>query len=256
MDKTHIWKAFYVIKMDWDNKYFWVQISLATLHAALAAGSYYLAVAYKDTSFVPVTLPAITRTAIGEDVQFFDMPIYILIGVFSLITVIAHLIYSFRQNLSVTFRWIEYSLSASIMMVIINLLCGVQDFYTLILVFGAMHITMPFGYLADYFEMKPSSTDHERVLSVVFFFLGFTPFVFSWLPVICQFSRFRDMPLFVTLIFYLMLFLFLLFPVVQWLCVFEFKVSERKYDYCMHVLSLVAKATLTLLVMGGTLNII
>lgn len=118
------------------------------------------------------------------------------------------------------FRWVEYSLSASIMRVIIGLLSGLVDINTLIAVFGHTLVTMVFGLI---FEIENSGKRlHKDEVRWYTYWLGFIPHAFSWGPVITYFvttASAGGAPTFVYAIVFTVFLLDLTFPIVlglQW----------------------------------------
>lgn len=118
------------------------------------------------------------------------------------------------------FRWVEYSLSASLMRVIIAILSGVIDINLLILIFGHTAVTMIFGLI---FEIENSGkrlqTDEVRWYT---FWLGFISHAFGWGSLIWYFAEAASSggaPGFVYAIIVSVFLLDLTFPIVlglQW----------------------------------------
>jgi hypothetical protein len=96
--------------------------------------------------------------------QLFNLNIATLIAAFFLISAIAHLIiatwkrkvYESDLNKGINrSRWVEYSISASIMMVAIALLCGVYDLASLVMIFA---LTSIMNLLALGMELRNQDT--------------------------------------------------------------------------------------------------
>ena len=125
-----------------------------------------------------------------------------------------------KSNYNV-FRWAEYSISASLMRIIIALLSGIGDITMLFLIFGLTSCTMLFGLV---FELENSGSG--RLLSEVrwySFWIGFIPHFFAWGVIFLYFfetvSR-GDPPDFVWSIIFIIFFLDATFAIVlglQWL---------------------------------------
>eukprot|EP00741_Cyanophora_paradoxa_P024665 tig00022104_g23814.t1 len=151
-------------------------------------------------------------------------------------------------------RWIEYSFSASLMHVMIGILCGIADVHTLFLIFGLTHVTMIYGATferdnAGRFGMGPR-------VAWLHFWLGFIPHAFNWLVIACHFFRnvrVGSPPGFVWAIIFIEFILDLSFAVNLWL---QWKGVGRYREYAFGelmftVLSLSAKQLLAWIAFGG-----
>lgn len=97
-----------------------------------------------------------------------DFPIGPAVGVFLLLAAIDHLLMAapgvwewYRNNLrrNVNYaRWMEYSVSASLMIVLIALICGISDVGAIIAIFGVNSAMILFGLVMEMFNH-----DRERV---------------------------------------------------------------------------------------------
>lgn len=129
-------------------------------------------------------------------------------------------------------RFIEYSLSAPTMLVIIAILSGVRDIYSLVLLFGCMASTMFFGYIVDvswYYN-------YHMVFPVSPFWFGFVPYVSCWGPVIANFilalnGSIVKPPQFVYYIIWILFAFFSSFAMVQWW--FIVRVGANTVDYAL-----------------------
>jgi hypothetical protein len=149
-------------------------------------------------------------------------------------------------------RWIEYSLSASLMVVLIAMLAGIWQLTALIALFGANMAMILFGLLMERTQQPGPQAD-------------WTPFWFGalvgsvpWLVIALQLVRAYDrteVPGFVAAIFFSLLVLFVLFAVNQalqyrrvgpWR---DYLYGERAYI----ALSLTAKSALAWQVYAGAL---
>ena len=74
-----------------------------------------------------------------------------------------------------TARWIEYSVSASLMRVMIAQLTGIMDLFTLMIIYGLTAVTMFFGDAA------------EKTREWVYFWVGFVPHTVAWTPIFAYF---------------------------------------------------------------------
>ena len=150
-------------------------------------------------------------------------------------------------------RWVEYSLSASLMIVLIAQLTGISDIAALIALFGVNASMILFGWLQEHYE-RPGGG-------------GWLPFSFGcvagivpWLAIgIYLFSpgsaSAAEAPGFVYAIFVSLFVFFNVFALNQWL---QYRARGRWADYLFGervyiVLSLTAKSALAWQVFAGTL---
>lgn len=81
------------------------------------------------------------------------------------------------------FRWVEYIFSASLMRILVGVLCGVNDLHTIFLQFGLTACTMIFGLV---FELE--NRDMRLVnIKWYLYWIGFIPHFFSWLIILGYF---------------------------------------------------------------------
>lgn len=123
------------------------------------------------------------------------------------------------------FRWIEYSLSASIMRILVGVLSGVSDLHMQFLQFGLTATTMLFGLVFELENQKNrlSNDKNNRPVKWYLYWLGFLPHFFSWTVIVGYFfyavSSGESPPDFVYAIIFIIFFLDLTFAVVlglQW----------------------------------------
>lgn len=240
------------------------------------------------------TRPFFKENQIQYEIQiiFGDVNLFFLNSAFLGITAFFHFSYMYNhflagdENISIYVRWIEYSITASIMIIIIALLSGIREIFTLMTTFGLMAITMAFGFISDYsFETineKPvirksvynayvSSFEKRspNFIGKMAFFVGFVPYIFAWVPIFVQFysalaGSIAKPPDFVYAVIVIMFLLFSTFAGVQlWFTVlFETNGTNEimryfqlmKQDAWLHILSLIAKLTLSWMVTGGIIN--
>ncbi|MGH3477358.1 MAG: heliorhodopsin HeR [Nocardioidaceae bacterium] len=233
-------------------------IAMGVVHAVQGAAILVLA-----TSF---TLPIVTNALTGppgspsETITLFDLRIAWAVAAFLFISAIAHLLiaspmaFSKYQRMLLNgrnyYRWVEYSLSASLMAVLIALLSGISDAAALIAIFGVNAAMIFFGLLQERYE-RPGG-------SMLPFWLGCVVGVFPWLSIgiyLAGIGTDVQAPGFVYAIFISLFLFFMSFAVVQWLQYRQvgpwrdYLVGERSYV----VLSLVAKSALAWQVFAGTL---
>jgi hypothetical protein len=151
------------------------------------------------------------------------------------------------------FRWVEYSVSSSMMIVLIAQLTGIADIAALVAIFGVNASMILFGWLQEKYETPGEG--------------GWVPFIFGciagivpWLVVAVYVlapgsSSDAEPPTFVYAIIVSLFVFFNTFAVNQWL---QYKRVGRWQDYLVGerayiTLSLVAKSALAWQVFGGTL---
>lgn len=85
-------------------------------------------------------------------VEAMDVPIYSLVVSFMSFTGAVHLLYAlkFDAGISFKYRFVEYAISAPIMVCIIALLLGIREVYTLVMLAVLTSITMTYGVLQEY----------------------------------------------------------------------------------------------------------
>lgn len=148
------------------------------------------------------------------------------------------------------FRWVEYSLSSSVMIVLIAALTGILDAAALIALFGVNASMIMFGAVQEKYE-EPGG-------SLLPFWLGSIAGAAPWIAIgIYLFSPGSDAqpPGFVYGIFFSLFVFFNTFAINMWL---QYKEVGKWRDYLYGertyiVLSLVAKSLLAWQVFGGTL---
>jgi hypothetical protein len=208
-------------------------LAAAAVHAAQAALVLFLA----NDFTLPVTgtyLAGPPGTAPADPVVLFDTPVGLGVALFLALSALAHLVVAspvffprYRSGLLAGhnyFRWVEYSLSASLMIVLIAQLTGISDVAALLALFGVNAGMIFFGWVQEKYEQPGGG--------------GWLPFVFGcilglvpWLAVL------------------------VVFAVNQWL---QYRRVGRWADYLVGertyiTLSLIAKSALAWQVFGGTL---
>ena len=234
----------------------------AALHAAQAVAVLLLANAFS----LPVTATYMTGppgTPPGEPTTLFDVRIAWGVAAFFALSALAHLIVAsppfftryvegLRRHRNI-FRWVEYSLSASLMMVLIAQIVGITDIAALVAIFGVNAAMILFGWLQERYE-EPGN---GRWLPFVF---GSIAGIVPWIAVAVYLLQPGSAvpvqpPGFVYGIFISLFVLFNIFAVNQWL---QYRRVGRWSDYLVGerayvTLSLVAKSLLAWQVFAGTL---
>lgn len=236
---------------------------LAVLHAAQAA----VVLALSTDFSLPVTgafIDAQPGAAVPKQDVLFDLRIGPLVGAFLLLAALDHALVALppfraRYERSLAsgvnpFRWLEYSLSASVMVVLIAMLTGVADYVALLALF-ALNAAMIFcGWLMEL--LNPPDRARTRWLP---FLLGCVVGSVPWIAIALQIgvsaARGEGPPTFVYVIFVSLFVLFNSFAVNQALQYArvgrwrEYRYGERWYL----VLSLVAKSLLAWQVFANVL---
>ena len=236
-------------------------VGAAVLHAVQA-----FAVLALATDFaLPVTasyLAGPPGTTPMDPVVLFDIPTGLAVAGFLALSALAHLLVCTawwqryvadlgRQRNPA--RWVEYSLSASLMIVLIAQLVGISDVAALVALFGVNVAMILFGWLQERYE-RPGSG-------------GWLPFGFGcvagvvpWLAITIYLlspgsTSSASPPGFVYGIFVSLFVFFNVFALNQWL---QYRARGRWQDYLFGekvyiVLSLTAKSALAWQIFAGTL---
>jgi hypothetical protein len=202
-------------------------------------------------------------TALEVEKVFFDLRFASVIALFLLLAAADHLLMAsskivgwyeanLRRGINPA-RWAEYSVSASLMIVLIAMLPGITNLYALIGLFGVNAAMIMFGWLMER-ENPPN-----RIVSWWPFTFGCVVGIVPWITIaialVTSQSEGEGVPGFVYGIFVSLFVLFNCFAVNQWL---QYRRSGRFADYLYGekvylVLSLVAKSALAWQVYAGTL---
>lgn len=194
----------------------------------------------------------------------FDLPFAALVAVFLLLSSLFHFIIaskkfngSYNNGLKKginKFRWVEYSISSSVMIVLIAVLFGVYDLGALILLFGLNASMNLFGL-----NMEQDNPLNRKKTNWTSFIFGSVAGLITWIVIFMYAFGNTDMslvPWFVYAIFGFYFVFFNLFPlnmVLQYKGVGKWKdylYGERAYI----ILSLVSKSILAWLVFGGIMQ--
>lgn len=233
----------------------------AALHAVQAVVVVVLATDFS----LPVTasyLAGPPGTTPQDPTVLFDLPTGLAVAAFLALSALAHLVVStlwwggyvadLAQGINRA-RWVEYSLSSSLMMVVIAQLVGISDVTALLAIAGVNASMILFGWLQERYEQPGAG--------------GWLPFSFGclagavpWIAVVIyvvapQSPSEASPPGFVYGIVVSLFAFFNVFALNQWL---QYRARGRWADYLFGenvyvVLSLVAKSLLAWQVFGGTL---
>ena len=205
-----------------------------------------------------------TQSIFPETVSFIDANLPLLVAGFLLISALAHAVIStvrydeyvrYLDRGMNPYRWYEYSVSASLMIVVIGMLAGVWDLGTLAALFGLVAVMNLCGLLM---ERRNESTDETDWTP---FWVGVLAGIVPWIVIAITFvgtvvasgSEFPQFVIYIYVSIFLFFNLFTLNMALQYLEVSRWQnylFGERVYV----VLSLVAKSALAWQVYFGTLN--
>jgi hypothetical protein len=233
-------------------------LGLTVLHTAQAvllfvlAGSFSISI----TSTFPTGPPG---TRLENPEKLFGLPIGPAVTLFLLMAALDHFVTAtvarstYEADLARginRFRWVEYSFSATLMVVILASYSGITDITAVVAIIGANVAMILFGWLQE------TSNPPDRTVTTMkpFWFgtiAGLAPWVALWINVIGA----DTVPGFVFVLVVVEQVLFFTFGLNQWL---QYKRVGRWADYLYGektylVLSLVAKSFLAWQVYGGSL---
>jgi hypothetical protein len=195
-----------------------------------------------------------------QQIQLFSFPLATGVALFSILSALAHFYVSGpgynkyleglrnKQNI---YRWIEYSISSTLMIVLIALINAVWDISTLIALIGANISMILFGWLQEKYEEPGSGSLLPFWFGCI---AGVTPWIVMFWLLISPGST-ANPPGFVYGIVFSLFALFNCFAIVQWL---QYKEIGRWKDYLAGektyiTLSFVAKSLLAWQIFAGTL---
>ncbi len=231
---------------------------LALLHLVqgialiIGAGSFFIRV----TSSFPEGPPG---TRAPSPTKLFDVRIGWAIGLFLFLAALDHgltataLRSTYENDLKRginRFRWIEYSISATLMIILISFYSGATGINTVITIIGANVAMILFGWLQEL--MNPPGRTATNMLPFWFgTIVGLTP----WISIVVNLIGSKTVPGFVYGIVFAQGIFFFSFGLNQWL---QYRGIGKWADYAFGektylVLSLVAKSVLAWQIFGGSL---
>jgi hypothetical protein len=238
---------------------------MAAIHSLQAAAVLVLS----STFSLPVTASFLGFDPASQTLEptprtLFDLRIGLAVATFFLLSAIAHaavaspqLHHRYERGIAAGInpaRWIEYALSASVMIVVIAMLVGVYDIGTLIALFGLNASMILFGWMM---ELHNRSTDRTDWTSFWFGSVaGTVPWIVIAIYLFGSSGESGGPPGFVYGIFGSIFVVFNLFPLNMAL---QYRARGRWADYAFGergymILSLVAKSLLGWQVFAGTLQ--
>ena len=235
--------------------------------AAAVHGLQAVLIVYLSNGFtLPVTatyLEGPPGTTPADQIVLWDLPVGLGVALFFALSAAAHLIIAspwvfprYRAGLLEGhnyYRWVEYALSSSVMIVLIAQLVGISDVAALLAIFGVNAAMILFGWLQEKYHQPGDG--------------GWLPFIFGcfagvvpWLAVLIYLvapgaTSDAEPPAFVYGIIVSLFIFFNVFALNQWL---QYRQVGRWRDYLVGerayiTLSLVAKSALAWQVFAGTL---
>ena len=195
-----------------------------------------------------------------EQVELFSIPVGLAVAAFSIMSALAHFYVSGPgynkyidglRNKQNFYRWIEYSFSSTLMIILISMLNAVWDIVAILAIAGANISMILFGWLQEKYE-EPGKG------SLLPFWFGCIAGIVPWIAMFwLLFSpgSSQDAPGFVYGIVFSLFAFFNCFALVQWL---QYKQIGKWKDYLAGektyiTLSFVAKSLLAWQIFAGTL---
>ena len=233
-------------------------LGLTMLHLVQAVVIVLLSGAFAITvnSSIPEGPPG---TAAVAPAALFDVPIGWAVAVFLTFAALDHLLTAtafrstyerdLRRGIN-RFRWVEYSLSATVMIILISLYSGITGINVVIVIVGANVAMILLGWLQEL--MNPPGRITTTMLPFWFGTLvGLTP----WISIVFNIVGSKTVPGFVYGIIFTQAVLFFSFGFNQWL---QYRAIGKWASYAYGektylVLSLVAKSLLAWQIFGGSL---
>jgi hypothetical protein len=233
-------------------------LGLSLLHLAQAAVVVALATdfAIDVTTSFPQGPPG---TEVPAPEAWFEVPIAPAIALFLALAAIDHLVTAtvarptYERDLRAginRFRWVEYSFSATIMLVLIALYNGITGIDAIVAIVGANVAMILFGWLQE--RMNPPG---RRTTTMVPFWFGTLVGIAPWVAILINLLGADEVPNFVLGIFVSLFAFFMSFGLNQWL---QYRGVGPWRDYAYGekaylVLSLAAKSALAWQIYGGSL---
>ena len=233
-------------------------VALTVLHAAQAVAVLVIASSFAIdlTTAYPDGPPG---TAVPQAEPAFEVPIGPAIALFLALAALDHLLtgvalrgaYERRLARGVNpFRWLEYSLSSTIMVVLVAMYAGITQVSAVIAIIGANVAMILFGWVQE-----RSNPPGRRPADLVPFWFGCVAGAAPWVAITLNLVGSNDVPTFVYVIFFSLFAFFMSFAVNQWL---QYRQVGPWRDYGFGelvylVLSLAAKSALAWQIVAGSL---
>ena len=233
-------------------------LGLTLLHAVQVIAVLVLAsdFAITVTSQFPTGPPG--TPAVAPEAMF-DVRVGLAVAVFLALAALDHLLTAtvfrgrYESDLKAglnRFRWMEYSVSSTLMVLLIAFYTGITDIAALIAIIGANVAMILFGWLQEL--MNPPGRTHTTMLP---FWFGCVAGAAPWVAILVNTFGADTVPGFVYGIIVSLFVFFMSFALNQWL---QYRQIGRWADYAYGekaylVLSLVAKTALAWQIFGGSL---
>jgi hypothetical protein len=233
-------------------------LALAVLHLAQAVVVLVLATGFTVT--VTRSLPTgPPGTPPGSPEALFDVPVAAAVALFLALAAVDHLLTGtalrpvYERDLRAginRFRWVEYSVSATLMVLLIALYTGIDSISALVGIAGANVAMILFGWLQESANPPGRATTTMRP-----FWFGCVAGAAPWVAIGYNLVAAEEVPGFVVGIFVSLFVFFGSFAVNQWL---QYREVGRWRSYAFGekaylVLSLVAKSALAWQIFAGSL---
>ncbi len=233
-------------------------LALTVLHFAQAVGIFVLTgkFAITVTSTFPDGPPG---TRMPGSNALFEVPVGPVVGAFLLLAALDHLLAAtvlrgtyesdLRRGIN-RFRWIEYSVSATLMIILLSFYSGVTNINAIVAVIGANVGMILFGWLQE--TMNPPG---RATTTMKPFWFGTLVGITPWISILVNVIGSKTIPGFVYGILISEAIFFFSFGLNQWL---QYKGIGKWADYAFGektylVLSLIAKSILAWQIYGGSL---
>ncbi|MGV8871738.1 MAG: heliorhodopsin HeR [Rhodococcus sp. (in: high G+C Gram-positive bacteria)] len=232
-------------------------IALSGLHAVQTIAVLLVAsdFAIELTTAFPAGPPG---TTVPQAQEAFAVPIGIAVAVFLALAAMDHFLTgvplrrAYERNLSRgvnPFRWLEYSISATIMIALIALYAGITQVSAIITIVGANIAMILFGWLQERFNPPGQRAD------LTAFWFGCIAGATPWVAITVNLVGASEVPGFVYGIFFSLFVFFMSFAANQWL---QYRQIGPWKDYAFGefvylVLSLAAKSALAWQIVAGSL---
>tara|TARA_B110001452_G_C15176387_1_gene408742 strand:+ start:80 stop:1075 length:996 start_codon:yes stop_codon:yes gene_type:complete len=200
--------------------------------------------------------------------QSISLPFTWLVAIFFILSATFHLLNAtvlrtfYLTNLEQCYsptRWIEYTLSAPIMILLISYTLGIRNQEVLLSQFVLVMVTMPFGYWVEVVS-RPKSPDEwngSLMYRLYPWFLGHIPQITAWYLIIATFYGGQDQvdraPWFVHLILWFEFVLFFSFGAASVLSQWNTPEFFYRGEILFQVLSLISKGLLGLILLANVL---
>jgi hypothetical protein len=228
-----------------------------------------LMLALTNDSTLPITASYVdydplTETFVSTSTTLFDLWLGPMVALFLFMSAAAHFLVStvgydwYVRNLGKGInyaRWYEYTLSSSVMIVLIAMFVGIYDFAALVFLFGVNAAMNLMGLMMEVHNQSTKDTEWTS------YNIGVFMAVVAWVPIFLYLvgvggPEGREVPGFVYGIFISIAFFYNTFAINMWL---QYRKKGKWADYLYGermyiVLSLISKSALAWQVFAGTLR--